>query len=76
MEIYAWRNRPLGRYQYLMLDARYEHVRQANAVVSSAVLIAIDRLLVMDDVRTGIKTHRASLSDHGYLAPLAGRAYR
>jgi transposase-like protein len=40
-EISAWRNRPLGRYQYLMLDARYEHVRQGNAVVSSAVLIAV-----------------------------------
>jgi len=40
-EINAWRNRPLGRYQYLMLDARYEHVRQANAVVSSAVLLAV-----------------------------------
>jgi transposase-like protein len=24
-----------------MLDARYEHVRQGNAVVSSAVLIAV-----------------------------------
>jgi putative transposase len=35
-EIFAWRTRPLGRYQYLMLDARYEHVRQSNAVVSSA----------------------------------------
>jgi len=40
-EIDVWRNRPLGRYQYLMLDARYEHVRQANAVVSSAVLVAV-----------------------------------
>jgi len=40
-EIEAWRNRPLGRYQYLMLDARYENVRQAGTVASCAVLVAI-----------------------------------
>ncbi len=37
----AWRNRPLGRYQYLMLDARYENVRQAGSVASCAVVVAI-----------------------------------
>ncbi len=40
-EITAWRTRPLGRYQYLMPDARDEHVRQAGTVVSSAVLLAV-----------------------------------
>jgi transposase-like protein len=39
-EIAVWRNRPLGQYQYLMLDARYENVRQAGSVASCAVLIA------------------------------------
>lgn len=40
-EITAWRTRPLGRYQYLLLDARYENVRQAGTVVSSAVFVAV-----------------------------------
>jgi putative transposase len=40
-EIGAWRTRPLGRFQYLLLDARYENVRQAGTVVSSAVFVAV-----------------------------------
>lgn len=36
-----WRNRPLGAYPYVYLDARYEKVRNNGAVVSSAVLVAI-----------------------------------
>lgn len=39
-EFGKWRNRPLGQYVYLYLDARYEKVRQDNCVVDSAVLIA------------------------------------
>lgn len=35
-----WRNRPLGVFQYVFLDARYEKVRVNGAVVSSAVLVA------------------------------------
>ncbi|CAN5217939.1 IS256-like element ISRm5 family transposase [soil metagenome] len=40
-ELDLWRNRPLGRVTYLMLDARYEKVRVAGCVVSCAVLIAV-----------------------------------
>ncbi len=36
----AWRNRALGRYRYLYLDARYEKVRQDGQVRDAAVLIA------------------------------------
>ena len=36
----VWRQRPLGSYEYLFLDARYEKVRRNNAVVDSAVLVA------------------------------------
>ena len=36
----AWRERPLGKYKYLIVDARYENVRQGGCVVDSAVLIA------------------------------------
>jgi putative transposase len=40
-ELAAWRNRPLGEIPYLILDARYEKIRHAGAVVSCAVLVAI-----------------------------------
>lgn len=39
-EIKIWRNRPLGRFEYLIMDATYENVRLANAVVKGAVLVA------------------------------------
>ena len=39
-EFVRWRNRPLTRYRYLVVDARYEKVRQGGSVVDSAVLIA------------------------------------
>ena len=37
----AWRNRPLGQMHYLVLDARYEKVRQGGIVQDAAVLIAV-----------------------------------
>ncbi len=37
----SWRNRPLGAFPYLILDARYEKVRIDHRVQSCAVLIAI-----------------------------------
>jgi transposase-like protein len=40
-ELEAWRTRPLGRMDYLVLDARYEKVRHGGRVVSVAVLVAI-----------------------------------
>jgi transposase-like protein len=40
-ELSQWRERPLGQYDYLLLDARYEHVRIAGNVQSCALLIAI-----------------------------------
>ncbi len=39
-EIAAWRTRPLTQsYPYLVVDARYEKVRQGGAVVSQGVLV-------------------------------------
>jgi putative transposase len=40
-ELSAWRERPLGPYRYLFLDARYEKVRHGGTVISCAVLMAI-----------------------------------
>jgi transposase-like protein len=37
----SWRNRPLGCFPYIYLDARYESVRQNGKVEDAAVLIAI-----------------------------------
>ncbi|MBL4775242.1 MAG: IS256 family transposase [Mariprofundus sp.] len=36
-----WRNRRLGAYQFVFLDARYEKIRQNGVMVDCAVLIAI-----------------------------------
>ena len=40
-ELQQWRNRPLGEVPYLILDARYEKIRHAGAVIDCAVLVAI-----------------------------------
>lgn len=40
-ELNKWRNRSLGRYIYLLLDARYEKIRYGGAVVDCAILTAI-----------------------------------
>ena len=40
-ELQSWRERPIGENPYLILDARYEKVRQSGAVIDCAVLIAI-----------------------------------
>jgi putative transposase len=36
----AWRKRPLGEIRYLILDARYERVRQDGQIRDAAILIA------------------------------------
>jgi putative transposase len=40
-QLSKWRNRLLGEYPYLVLDAHYEKVRQNGSVVSCAVFTAI-----------------------------------
>ncbi|MDA7915254.1 IS256 family transposase [bacterium] len=40
-ELEIWRNRPLDKIEYLIVDARYEKVRVAGSVRDCAVLIAI-----------------------------------
>ena len=40
-ELDKWRERPLGEYPYLILDAHYEKVRQDGSVQSCAVFTAI-----------------------------------
>jgi len=59
-ELERWRNRPIGRIQFLQLDARYEKVRQDGVVMSCAVLIATG---VMEDGRRIILGTSVSLSE-------------
>jgi transposase-like protein len=40
-ELKKWRERPLGRFPYLVLDARYEKVRQNGQLLDCAVLLAL-----------------------------------
>ena len=40
-ELHAWRQRPLGSFPYVILDARYEKIRHGGQVLDCAVLIAI-----------------------------------
>ena len=40
-QLSAWRNRELGSYRYLFLDARYEKVRVCGVVRDCAVLLAL-----------------------------------
>ncbi len=40
-ELETWRNRPLGCFPYVLIDARYEKVRQGGRLLDCAVLIAL-----------------------------------
>ena len=40
-ELHKWRERPLGEFPYLLIDARYEKVRQDGQLLDCAVLIAL-----------------------------------
>ncbi len=40
-QLVAWRERPLGSFPYVVLDARYEKVRHGGRVIDCAVLIAL-----------------------------------
>ena len=41
VELRLWRERPLGAFSYLIVDARYEKVRHGGVLVDCAVLIAM-----------------------------------
>ena len=37
----AWRDRPLGETPYVLLDARYERIREGGRLIDCAVLVAV-----------------------------------
>ncbi len=59
-ELQAWRERPLERVPYVILDARYEKVRHGGSVRDCAVLIAIG---VLEDGRRSVLGVSVSLSE-------------
>jgi transposase-like protein len=59
-ELTQWRERPLGHYEYLLLDARYEHVRVGGRVLSCALLVAIG---ITADGRRSVLGVSVSLSE-------------
>lgn len=70
-----WRNRPLGRCRYLVLDARYENVRVDGTVRSCAVLIAAG---VREDGKRSLLGVSCSMSEaevhwRGFLESLVKR---
>jgi putative transposase len=40
-QLEAWRDRPLGQFAYVYMDARYEKVRHNGVIIDCAVLLAI-----------------------------------
>jgi hypothetical protein len=56
----AWRERPLGATPYLLLDARYERVREAGQIIDCAVLVAVG---VTDDGKRRVLGVSVALSE-------------
>ena len=59
-ELRSWRERPLGKLSYLIVDARYEKVRHGGSVVDCAVLVAVG---VLPDGKRTVLGVSVSLSE-------------
>jgi putative transposase len=71
----AWRSRDLDRYPYLVLDARYEKVRQGGQVLDAAVLIAcgVDNEGNRDILGCSVSLSEAEVHWRTFLAELKDR---
>lgn len=74
-ELEKWRSRPLGSFDYLLLDARYEHVRVDGVVRSSALLtaIAVDPEGRRSIAGTSVSLSEAEVHWRTFLNSLKGR---
>lgn len=77
-ELEAWRTRPLGEIRYLIVDARYEKVRDGGVVRDAAVLSAIG---IGPDERRRVLGVSCALSEaevhwRAFLESLIGRGMR
>lgn len=75
-ELEKWRGRPIGEPPYLILDARYEHVRHGGQVRSCAVLVAIgiDTAGKRSILGVSVSLSEAEAHWRDFLAGLQGRA--
>jgi transposase-like protein len=71
----AWRERDLGRYRYVVLDAQYEKVRQGGQVLDAAVLIAcgVDADGRRDILGCSVSLSEAEVHWRAFLASLKDR---
>ena len=74
----AWRQRPLGQFVYLYLDARYEKVGQEGQVRDAAVLLAIgvDQTGKRQIVGISIPLGEQEAHWRAFLQSLVGRGLR
>ena len=74
-EFAQWRSRPLGQYVYLMLDARYEKVRNGGGVVDSAVLVAygIDNMGMRHVLGVSVSLSEAEVHWRAFMESLVSR---
>lgn len=71
----AWRQRKLGCYRYILLDARYEKVRQGGQVLDAAVLIAcgVDAQGKRDILGCSISLSEAEVHWRAFMSELKDR---
>lgn len=71
----AWRERSLGSYRYIVLDAQYEKVRQGGQVLDAAVLIAcgVDERGHRDVLGCSVSLSEAEVHWRAFLAGLKDR---
>ena len=74
-ELAEWRNRPLGKSQYLFLDAEYEKVRQGGHALDCATLVAIgiDEFGKRDVLGVSVKLSEAEVHWRDFLQSLQAR---
>jgi transposase-like protein len=74
-DLEAWRHRPLGRFRYVMLDARYEKTREHGVADECAVLTAIgvDDLGRRRILGVSIKVSEAEVHWRAFLESLVAR---
>ena len=71
----AWRERTLGSYRYIVLDAQYEKVRQSGQVLDAAVLIAcgVDSTGHRDVLGCSVSLSEAEVHWRAFLSELKDR---
>jgi putative transposase len=74
-ELSKWRERPLGQYRYLFIDARYEKVREGGCVIDCAVLVAygVNAQGQRDILGTSVSLSEAEVHWRRFLESLVAR---